>query len=603
MSCASSSSSGDRLLRRRSRALAAAAAVLLSAAAILAFAATRATRAKSSSAAPRDAADASAAARVRRAEAVVASLDPAQAATVAAGRAVALVYETALQFDYFARPYALAPYAAERMPELSDGGRVMTLRLRDDIWFDLPDGGRRRATARDFVYSLKRLADSKVASPGYWIVAGRVAGIEDFHAASRDPETPTDYDAEVPGLRALDDRSVRIELTAPDPEFMWGLALPYASIVPREAVEAMGDGFGGIEAGSGPFRLERWRRGHSMLFRRRPGRDRARDCAAPDTPPPDFVPVEEVEYLMMSDPSTRWLSFLRGQLDCAAEISRDNWDAVIDDAGGLRPELAARGIRLVSQPALDVSYLAFNMDDPVVGGTNAALRRALTCAFDRKAWLDLNRGRLAPASGPVPPGIDGRAQTPEPFPHDVERARALLAEAGYPGGTDPKTGRRLELELDLGRTDQEAREGAELLASFFAEIGISVKPRYSAFPLFIQRLSRRESRMFLVSWLADDPDALNFLQLFVSSNASPGPNRCNYSNPRFDALYAAARGETDPGRRRELLLEMQEIVRSDCPWICIAHRRESVLVGPRLDGFLLHDFPYGAEKHWRVRRP
>ena len=510
---------------------------------------------------------------------------------------MALVYETALQFDYVARPYALAPYAAESMPDVSEGGRALTLRLRDDIWFDLPDGGRRRATAHDFVYSLKRLADSKVASPGYWIVAGRVAGIEAFHASSRDPETPTDYDAEVPGLRALDERTVRIELTAPDPEFAWGLALPYTSIVPREAVEALGPRFGGIEAGSGPFRLERWRRGHSMLFRRRPGRDSARDGTAPVG-----AAAAEIECLMMADPSTRWLSFLRGELDCAAEISRDNWDAVIGEGGELRPELAARGMRLVSQPALDVSYLAFNMDDPVVGGTNAALRQALTCAFDRAAWLALNRGRLVAATGPVPPGIDGRAETPEPFPYDPGRAKALLAEAGYPGGVNPATGRRLELELDLGRTDQEAREGAELLVSFFAEIGISVRPRYSAFPLFIQHLSRRESQLFLVSWLADDPDALNFLQLFVSANASPGPNRCNYANPRVDALYAAARCETEPDRRRALLLEMQEIVRRDCPWICIAHRRESVLVGPRLGGFRLHDFPYGAEKHWRVRK-
>ncbi len=544
---------------------------------------------------------------LRRAEAAVASLDPSQAATVAAGRAVALVYETPLQFSYGARPYRLGPYAAEEMPEISGDGLEITLRLRPDVWFDLPGGARRRATADDLVYSLKRLADAKLASPGYWIVAGRVEGASEFHAASLDQSVPTDYSADVPGLRALDERTVRIRLVAPDPEFLWCLALPYASLVPREAVEALGDAFGGSEFGSGPFRLASWRRGHKMLFVRREGRDTARDFAAEDAPNAldgagaeglAAEPYASVEYLQIADPSTKWLSFLSGALDYASEISRDDWDAVIGPDGALSPELAARGVKMVSQPALDTSYIAFNMDDPVVGGTNAALRRALSCAFDRAQWLALNRGRYAAASGPVPPGIDGRVETPEPFGYDPERARSLLAQAGYPGGVDAATGRRLELSLEIGRTDQEAREGAELVAAFFADVGVSLVPHYSTFPLFIRKLAGREAQMFLVSWLADYPDALNFMQLFVSSNASPGPNRCNYSDPEFDALYAAARRETDPASRRVLLGRMQERIRSQCPWICVAHRREIVLLGPTLGGFRLHDFPYGAEKHW-----
>ncbi|MBR1836538.1 MAG: hypothetical protein IJ783_04555, partial [Kiritimatiellae bacterium] len=537
---------------------------------------------------------------LRRPEAAVASLDPALAATVSASRAVGLVYETPLQFDYAARPYRLVPYAAEGMPEISGDGRTLVLRLRDDVFFDLPGGARRRATAADFVYSLKRLADAKIASPGYWTVAGRVEGIERFHEASLDTSSPTDYDAEVSGLAALDDRTVRLRLNAPDPEFLWCLALTYASIVPREVVEAQGDRFGGGECGSGPFRLAEWRRGHRMLFVRREGRDCARD-RTPPLPPEDVaagaVPYRSVEFLEMKDPSTRWLSFLRGAFDYAAEISRDDWDAVVAPDGSLSPDLAARGMRMVSGPALDTTYLAFNMDDPAVGGTNATLRRALSCAFDRSAWIAFNRGRFSPATGPVPPGAEGRVDTPEPYAFDLERAKALLAEAGYPGGVDPRTGRRLEIVLDIGRTDQEAREGAELVASFFGRVGVSVTPRYSAFPLFMQRLGRRESQAFVVSWLADYPDALNFLQLFVSRNASPGPNRCNYADPEFDALYDAARAASDPARRRDALAQMQEKVRRDCPWIPIAHRRETVLLGPHVRGFRLHDFPAGSEKH------
>ena len=542
----------------------------------------------------------------RRPDTPIASLDPALAADMPSARAAGLVWETPLQFDYAARPYRLVPYAAEAMPEVSPDGLELTFRLRDDVWFGpdpciaTPDR-RRRATAADFVYSVKRLADAKVSSSGYWLVDGKIEGIGAFREASRDPAEPTDYSLDVPGLQALDDRTVRIRLERPDPEFLWALAMPYLSLVPREAVEAYGEQFGTHEAGSGPFTLASWRRGHRMVFVRRPGRDPGRDRTPPPEPgEPAGTPFASVEYLGMADASTRWLSFLRGAFDVAFDISRDNWDAVIGPDGSLAPDLAARGVRLASEPALESYYLGFNMDDPVLG-PNRKLRQAISCAFDAAQWCSLNRGRVLPSNGPVPPGIDGRLETPHPYAFDLAKARALMAEAGYPDGTDPATGRRLALTLDLGKSDQETREGAELLASFLDRIGIALELRFSTFPQFMRRLNRREEQMFLVGWVADWPDALNFLQLFYSKNQSPGPNRVNYANPAYDALYEEAASTTDPARRLELVRAMQDAVREDCPWACLYYRREFVLVGPDILGFRLHDFPLGAEKHWRRR--
>lgn len=536
---------------------------------------------------------------LRRADLQVASLDPAIAESMSAGRAVALCWETLLQYDYEARPYRLVPYVAESMPEISEDGRTLTFRLRDDVFFGpdpcfkTPDS-RRRMTAADVVYSLKRLADAKLSSSGYWTVRGRVAGINEFHEASKSAE-PTDYDADVAGLRAVDERTLEIRLVEPSSEFLWFLAMGYCSIVPREAVEFYGARFGLHEAGSGPFTLSDWRKGHRMLFTRREGRDPARDR----TPACEGEPYRAVELLVMGDASTKWLSFLDGTFDLATDVSRDDWDAVISPDGTLAPDLAARGVSLVSQPALESYYLGFNMDDPVVGGTNAALRRALSCAFDSNAWMALNRGRLSPSNGPIPPGVDGRLDTPHPYAFDLDRAKKLLAEAGYPDGIDPKTGRRLALILDLGRTDQETRESAELMASFFDKIGVSLSLSYSTFPQFLRKVGNREEQMFMVGWVADDPDALNFLQLFASENASPGPNRSNFSNAEFDGLFARVNSEQDPVRRGKMIARMQEIVREEVPWICLYYRNTIVLTGPRLRNFRLHDFPLGMEKHWR----
>lgn len=547
---------------------------------------------------------------LRRADVIVPSLDPAQAASLAAGRAVALCYETPLQFDYRARPCRLAPYAC-LAPKISQDGLEITLTLRDNVFFgpcdcfDTPDK-RRKVVASDIVYSLKRLADAKLSSPGFWILDGKVEGIERFRSASLDLSTPTDYSLEIPGLTALDENTVRIKLVKPSSEFLWTLALPYASIVPREAVEKTGqDAFGTIDAGSGPYRLAKWRRGHTMLFTRRKGRDAARDLTPllPGTPP-DAVPYESVEILSMSDPSTRWLSFLSGAFDMAENISRDDWDSVIEPDGSLAPQMAERGISLQSEPALETTYLAFNMDDPVVGGTNAALRQALSCAFNSAAYIALGKGRLEPASGPLPPGVEGRLDTPAPFAYDEARAKALLGKAGYPNGIDPKTGRRLALRLDLGGTDGATRESAELIASFFEKIGVTLELSYSAFPQFLRILNRREAQMFLVTWIADDPDPLNFLQLFVSRNASPGPNRCNYASHEFDALFdVASASPAQSQRRNNALAQMQQIIRNDCPWIFVCHRRTAILCGPGISNCAIHPFALGMEKHWRAVRP
>ena len=140
------------------------------------------------------------------------------------------------------------------------------------------------------------------------------------------------------------------------------------------------------------------------------------------------------------------------------------------------------------------------------------------------------------------------------------------------------------------------------MAAFFDRIGVSLHLNYNTFPQFLQRVRDRKAQLFQISWVADYPDALNFLQLFVSRNASPGPNRANYASASYDALYDEAVRTEDPARRRALCEAMQREVREACPWIFLGHRREIVLVGPRLRNYRLHEFPLGMEKHWRAAK-
>ena len=538
----------------------------------------------------------------------VASLDPVDSVTVCASRCISLVYETLLEYDYTARPYRLKPNLATALPAISEDGRTYTFTINtnetfaEDECFGRTPSGRpksRTVTAADFVYSFKRLADAKTSSSGFWLLEGRVEGIDAFHMASR-AKTPTDYSLPVPGLSAPAPDTFVIRLNEPSPVFTWFLAMPYLSVVPHEAVEAYGKDFREHPVGTGPYRLEKWRRNYSLRFARR---EKWRGWHTPEIEQDrenGLVPFDELFFPLMDDASTQWLAFLAGEIDLQGEIGRDNWSEVVMPDDSLNPELEEMGVRLSRIPTLEVSYIGINMDDPVLG-TNRYLRQALNAAFDSARWEEYYRGRALASNSPVPPQVEGFRTNALPFGRGIEVAKALLAKAGYPGGRDPATGRRLRLTLDLGKTTQDMRESSELLVAFMDRCGIELVTEYSSWPAFLRKVSQRRSQLFRIAWVGDYPDAENFLQLFYGPNASPGPNRCNYSNPEFDRLYRQALATTDHDERLALYDKLQAIVQEDCPWIFISYAKAVSLYRADLLRYLPHDFPYGMEKHLRHR--
>lgn len=542
--------------------------------------------------------------------------DPAKVSDVASAKAIALVYETLVQIAYLDRPYRVEPLLAESMPEVSDDGLRYTFRLRRGIYFSddpcFPNGRGREMTAEDVVYSIKRLADRKVASSGWWAFEGRILGLDDFRAASAGPE-PTDYERPVEGLRALDRYTVEFKLTKRFPQFLWVLALHYASIVPREAVEYYGDRLSTHPVGTGPYRLVEWRRNYRKIFERNPkwaetGRiDRYPSSGEPGDAEAGLLAdagkplplIDRIVMYVIADSATQWMMFLRGELD-ESDISRDNWSVVVGPDGQLLPELAARGIRMTVAPQLRVNYIGFNMNDPVVG-PNRALRLALTSAFNSDEWIRLHNGRVKRARGPIPSSLPGFEADYDPYPFDLDRAREFLAEAGYPGGRDPSTGRRLELTLELGRADDpELRQAAELIAAFFDRIGVVLRLSFNNGPAFFEKLERGQAQMFYVGWLGDYPDAENFLQCLYGPNSDGGPNRAHYRNPEFDRLFEEARVMEDSPERTALYTQLARIAIHDAPWIYVSEPLSYTLHQERLRNRKPHLFPYGIEKYYAL---
>ncbi len=551
--------------------------------------------------------------------------DPTRAGDVASALAISKIYEGLYQYAYLARPYRLEPALAEGMPDVSADGLVYTIRIRrgiyfaDDPCFSASGGKGRELTAADFVYSIKRVADVKTESTGFWAFNERIEGLNEFHDASLGPgDQPVDYDRPVAGLEALDPYTLRITLTRPYPQLVWVLAMHYAFAVPREAVEYYTgrDGrewFHSHPVGTGPYRLGSWIRNYRIEFTRNPkwketGRverypsegepgDSERGLLEAAGRPIPFI--DRMVQYVIEDASTQWLMFLTGQVEQSG-ISRDNWDAVIGADRNLTPELADRGVTLRTVPSMTTFYIGFNLDDPVVG-PNKKLRQALSCAFDGEAWAKYYNNRMLPANGPIPPGIAGArtAEDANPYACNLEKARQLMVEAGYPDGIDPATQRRLLLTLELGSAnDPDARASVELFASFMENIGVRIEPSYNNWPTFLDKLDRRQCQMYRLGWVSDYPDAENFLQLFYGPNSSPGPNHSNYLNPEFDLLYEKVRVMPDTPERTLLYRRMADLAVEDAPWLCLAYPLSFGLQHGWLKNYKPHDFPYGMSKYY-----
>lgn len=547
--------------------------------------------------------------------------DPIEAGDTTSAAAVSKLYEGLLEYEYLVRPYTVRPLLAESMPEISADGRTYTFKIKRGVRFHdnpcFPGGKGRELTAEDFIYSWKRLADVRNKPKGYWVFEGRIAGLDDFH--KRSAAGKVDYDEPIEGLKALDPYTLQIQLTEPYPQLLWILTMDYTFAVPREAVEHYGEEFLNNPVGTGPFLLKSWRRNYRIEYVRNPNyhldlyprhgepQDEAADLLE-DAGRPLPLLDRIVEY-MIADDSTEWLKFLAGEL-ASSGISRSNFDAVITAQRDLTPELKRRGIRLFKVPRMYTTYIGFNMDDPVVGACGdpeedqkrRKLRQALHCAVDIDKWIEFYNHRMIPAKGCIPPGVAGyREDKPLPYKFDLERAARLLAEAGYPNGTDPKTGRKLRLTLEIGTAaDPEARQSVDLLASFFAQIGVELKPSYNNWPEFLKKLERKQAQMFQLGWVIDYPDAENFLQLFYSRNVSPGPNHTNYKNPEFDRLYEIIRTLQDSPERTALYMQMDELIVRDAPWIFLTHPLSFGLFQPWLKNFKPHDFPYPNAKFYKV---
>lgn len=542
----------------------------------------------------------------------VKGLDPIRANDLYSATVISQIYEGLLQYHYLKRPFTLEPALAESMPVVTDNGLTHTFKIKKGVKFQdnpaFPDGKGRELTADDFIYSFKRLADPRNASEGFWIFDGKIRGLNEWANAVKSEKA--NYDTPVEGLQAPDKHTLVIRLTRPYYQLHYVLAMSFAGVVPREAVDKYGAEFLNNPVGTGPFMLEKssdWVRNSKITLKKNPtwrGQtypadgepgDKEKGLLADAGKPLPFA--ETLVFTELTEDQPRWQNLMKGNFEFG-EIPNDNFESAVkkDNRNEIAPELAAKGMRLDITPNLDVTYIGFNMRDPVLG-KNKDLRHAISLAQDTKTLIDkFYNGRGIPAQGPIPPGIssyDPNFKNPY-VDFSLEKAKAALAKAGYPEGKGLP-----ELTYDT-LADSKARQQAEFLVNNLAAIGIKVKINPNTWPQFQERIKNGQTQMFGIAWGADYPDAQNFYQLFYSKNVSPGPNDSAFSNAEFDRLYEQALNLPPGSERDALYTQMRDIVVEEAPWVFNLHRTRYSVVHGWLNNFKWSDVQNDTFKYLRV---
>ncbi len=507
--------------------------------------------------------------------------DPIMADDLYSGREIGKIYEGLLAYHWLKVPYELVPNLAEAMPEVSKDGITYTFKLRKGVVFQddaaFPNGKGREVEASDFVYSIKRLADSKSQANGWWILDGKLKGLNEWR--DKNEKLPvTNYAEEVEGLRAVDKYTLEFKLAKPFPQFLYALAMGFTSVVSKEVVEKYGKEFINHPVGTGPYILPKFDQGKRITYTKNPT---FREKFYPSDASPELkgllgdagkrLPlVDKIVVHVMVESQPAWLKFNKGELDYYS-IPKDNFASAIKN-NTLAPDLSAKGINLIIAPQLDLTYTGFNFDNKLFH--NVKLRRAMALAFDEAKSNELFYNNTSfSAQGPVPPGIAGNIKdykNPYKGPN-LEAAKKMLAEAGYPDGKGLP-----EILYDIPDSTT-SRQSGEFFQKQMEQIGIKIKISASPWPEFQAKLKKRGGQMFGLAWGADYPDAENFLQLFYGPNSSPGSNSTNYNNPEFNKQFEAAVMMQDSPARTAAYEKLNKFLAEEVVVIFNMHRQAYTL--------------------------
>ncbi len=422
---------------------------------------------------------------------------------------------------------------------ISPDGKTYTFALRRDVLFHKnplfnTHDSTRAVTAADFLYSFNRIFSPTSDSPGRWIFS------------------------DVDRFEAPNDTTFVIHLTQPFSPFLSLLGMVYCSVVPHEVVEHYGPDFRQHPCGTGPFYLQLWKENVKLVMRHNPQYFEC-DSAGHRLPYLDAVAVT-----FIVDKQTSFLEFVKGNLDFMNSLDAAYKDELLTRTGQLKAKYADR-IDMVSTPFLNTEYLGFRIEGASTPLNDRRIRQAINYGFDREKMMRyLRNGIGAPGcGGMVPQGLPGFDTIADyGYTYNPVKAAQLLAEAGHPHGKGLPT-------ITLSTTSNYL-DLCKYIQQQLGLLGLDIKVDVNPPASLREQVAQGKCAWFRKSWIADYPDAENYLSLFYSPNRCPaGSNYTRYNNPKYDRLYRRAKQTSDEQERIALYREMDRMLMEDAPVVVL----------------------------------
>ncbi|MDA9250596.1 ABC transporter substrate-binding protein [Flavobacteriaceae bacterium] len=418
---------------------------------------------------------------------------------------------------------------------ISEEGLVYKFKLRQDVFFHesivFKSKKRRKVIASDFVYSLNRLKDPKTASPGGWVLQN------------------------VKSLESVNDSLLKFTLKKPFPAFLGLLSMRYCSVVPHEAIEEYGEDFRSNPVGTGPFTFKRWEENVKLVFRKNPNYHETDIEGIP------LPYLEAIAITFVPDIQSEFMLFIQGKTDLLNSLDNSYKDELLEPDGALQNKYLDK-INMEKGPYLNTEYLGFYLDSKSKVIKSPLIREAINIGFDRQKlvlYLRNNIGFKA-NKGFIPKGLPGHAAD-DFTAYDSSKAALLVKEFKEKTGLEPK----ITLSTDANYVDI-----CEYLQRELQKIGIDIKIDVMPPATLKQARSSGKLEMFRSSWIADYPDAENYLSLLYSKNFSPtGPNYTHFSDPEFDVLFEKSFEISNPRKRAEIYQKMDSIAMKKHPMILL----------------------------------
>jgi peptide/nickel transport system substrate-binding protein len=450
--------------------------------------------------------------------------------------------------------------------EVSADGLLCTFHLRNDVYFhDDPhfkNGIGRRAVASDFVYSFSRLIDPKVASSGSWIFSDKVKGCDAFTAPN--------------------DSTFQIRLKQPFAPFLSMLTAQYCSVVPREVVEFYGKDFRSHPIGTGPFRFKYWKEGEVLVLLKN---DKYWET---DKNGRHLPYLDAVRATFIADKQTSFLEFVKKKLDFLNDIDGSYRDDILTKSGAVTQKYKGKFI-LNTAPYLNTMYLGILVDSNLAIVKKSPLkilkvRQAINYAIDRQKMIKYLRNSMGTPgyAGFIPqgmPGFDGKCV--KGYSYDPDKARRLLAEAGFPDG---KGLPEISLATTVGY-----RSLIEYVQGQLDRIGIKTSVEITQGASLRELVSKNGINFFYGQWIADYPDGENYLSVFYSKNKIPyGPNYTGFNYKKFDALFEQTYQVKNDSARYAIYQQMDNLVMEQSPVVVLYYDKLVNLYQNNISGFSLN---------------